>query len=174
MPSQWTAKQERKYEHIAESEKDQGRSERRAKEIAARTVNKERAQKGQSKTASRSSTEDMTPSQRGGRRSGTNRTKGRTREQLYKRGQAARDRGALLDEQGTAAPRRRLQEALMKVGLEREVKLRPGPGFSRFELPGRELAERSLTSTYYDTDDLRLAAGSITLRRRCRGRAIPP
>ncbi len=54
----------------------------------------------------------------------------------------------------------------MKAALEREVKLRPGPEFSRFELPGRELAERSLLSTYYDTDDLRLAAGSITLRRR--------
>ena len=57
----------------------------------------------------------------------------------------------------------------MKAGLEREVKLRPGPEFSRFELPGRELPERSLTSTYYDTDDLRLAAGSVTLRRRVSG-----
>lgn len=54
----------------------------------------------------------------------------------------------------------------MKAALEREVKLRPGPEFSRFELPGRELAERLLTSTYYDTEDLRLAAGSATLRRR--------
>ena len=90
MPTQGTAKQERKYEHIAESEQDQGRSERRAKEIAARTVNKERAQKGQTKTASRSSTGDMTSSQRGGQRSGTNRTKGRTREQLYNE---ARQRG---------------------------------------------------------------------------------
>jgi CHAD domain-containing protein len=43
--------------------------------------------------------------------------------------------------------------------------LRPGPGFSRFELPGRELPEQSSTSTYYDTEDLRLAAGSITLRQ---------
>jgi hypothetical protein len=83
VPTEWTAKQERKYEHIAESERDQGRSERRAKEIAARTVNKERAQKGQAKTASRSSTDDMTSSRRGGLRSGTNRTKGRTKEQLY-------------------------------------------------------------------------------------------
>jgi hypothetical protein len=83
VPTEWTAKQERKYEHIAESERDQGRSERRAKEIAARTVNKERAQKGQARTASRSSTDDMTSSRRGGLRSGTNRTKGRTKEQLY-------------------------------------------------------------------------------------------
>ena len=46
------------------------------------------------------------------------------------------------------------------------MKLRPGPGFSRLELPGRELPEEVLTSVYEDTDDLRLAAGSITLRRR--------
>jgi CHAD domain-containing protein len=61
----------------------------------------------------------------------------------------------------------------MKTALEREVKLRPGPEFSRFELPGRELAERLLASTYYDTDDLRLAAGSITLRRRVQGEGDP-
>ena len=46
------------------------------------------------------------------------------------------------------------------------MKLRPGPGFSRLELPGRELSEELLTSVYEDTDDLRLAAGSTTLRRR--------
>jgi plasmid stabilization system protein ParE len=83
MPRQWTDKQERKYEHIVESEKDQGASAKRAKEIAARTVNKERAQKGQTKTASRSSTDDISSSRRGGLRSGTNREKGRTRDQLY-------------------------------------------------------------------------------------------
>jgi plasmid stabilization system protein ParE len=83
MPSTWTDKQERKYEHIRDSERDQGASPRRAKEIAARTVNKERAQKGQARTASRSSTEDMSSSRRGGQRSGTNRPKGRTKEQLY-------------------------------------------------------------------------------------------
>ncbi|HET7170436.1 MAG TPA: hypothetical protein VFI18_02260 [Gaiellales bacterium] len=83
MPSTWTDKQERKYEHIRDSERDQGASPRRAKEIAARTVNKERAQKGQARTASRSSTEDMPSSRRGGQRSGTNRPKGRTKEQLY-------------------------------------------------------------------------------------------
>ena len=83
MPREWTDKQERKYEHIVESEKDQGESTKRAKEIAARTVNKERAQKGQTKTASRSSTDDMSSSRRGGLRSGTNREKGRTRDQLY-------------------------------------------------------------------------------------------
>ena len=83
MPQGWTDKQERKYEHIRDSEKDQGASTKRAKEIAARTVNKERAQKGQTRTASRSSTQDMSSSKRGGQRSGTNRRKGRTRDQLY-------------------------------------------------------------------------------------------
>ena len=83
MPKEWTDKQEREYQHIVDSEKDQGRSTKRAKEIAARTVNKERAQKGQTKTASRSSTDNMSSSKRGGRRSGTNRAKGRTKAQLY-------------------------------------------------------------------------------------------
>ena len=83
MPRSWTDKQERKYEHIVESEQDQGESAKRAKEIAARTVDKERAQKGESKTASRSSVDDMPSSKRGGQRSGTNRPKGRTKEQLY-------------------------------------------------------------------------------------------
>jgi len=73
----------RQYEHIKDSERKQGRSEKRSEEIAARTVNKERARSGQSKTSSRSSTNDMSSSRRGGQRSGTNRQKGRTREQLY-------------------------------------------------------------------------------------------
>ena len=80
---EWTAKQERKYEHIKDSAKERGASTRRAKEIAARTVQKERARRGQTKTASRSSTRDMSSSRRGGLRSGTNRPKGRTKEQLY-------------------------------------------------------------------------------------------
>ena len=83
MPKEWTAKQERKYEHIKDSVKERGASTKKAKEIAARTVNKERAQRGQSKTASRSSVRDISSSRRGGLRSGTNRPKGRTREQLY-------------------------------------------------------------------------------------------
>jgi hypothetical protein len=83
VPREWTAKQEREYEHIRDSQKQRGSSTKRAKEIAARTVNKERAQKGQTKTASRSSTQDMSSSRRGGLRSGTNRPKGRTRDQLY-------------------------------------------------------------------------------------------
>jgi hypothetical protein len=73
----------RQYEHIKDSERKQGRSERRAEEIAARTVNKERARTGQAKSSSRLSKTDMSSSRRGGLRSGTNRPKGRTKEQLY-------------------------------------------------------------------------------------------
>jgi hypothetical protein len=81
--SAWSAKRERQYEHIKESEKKQGRSTKRAKEIAARTVNKERARSGEARSRSRSSTRDMSSGRRGGLRSGTRRTKGRTKEQLY-------------------------------------------------------------------------------------------
>jgi plasmid stabilization system protein ParE len=81
--SEWTAKQERKYEHIVESERDRGASTARAKEIGARTVNKERAQRGQTRTASRTSTEDMPSSRRGGLRSGRPGPRGRTKAQLY-------------------------------------------------------------------------------------------
>jgi plasmid stabilization system protein ParE len=87
---EWTEKQERKYEHIKESQQDQGAPARRAKEIAARTVQKERAQTGQSKTASKASVQDMPSSKRGGQRSGTRRPKGRTKQQLY---EEAKQRG---------------------------------------------------------------------------------
>jgi len=84
MPRQeWTPKQERKYEHIKEGEQKRGRSTRRSKEIAARTVQKERARRGQTKTASRSSVRDISSSRRGGKRSGRSGPRGRTREQLY-------------------------------------------------------------------------------------------
>jgi hypothetical protein len=76
-------KRARQYEHIKKSEKDQGASESRAEEIAARTVNKERARSGESRTRSRTSTQDMSSGRRGGQRSGTSRQKGRTRDQLY-------------------------------------------------------------------------------------------
>jgi hypothetical protein len=76
-------KRARQYEHIKESQKDQGASASRAEEIAARTVNKERARSGESRTRSQTSTEDMPSSRRGGQRSGTRRPKGRTRDQLY-------------------------------------------------------------------------------------------
>jgi hypothetical protein len=78
----WGAKRERQYEHIKESEKKQGRSTKRAKQIAAATVNKERARKGESKSASRSSKRDISSGRRGGLRSGSG-PQGRTKEQLY-------------------------------------------------------------------------------------------
>ncbi len=76
-------KRARQYEHIKESQKDRGASEDRAEEIAARTENKERARSGESRQRSRTSTDDMSSSRRGGQRSGTARPKGRTRDQLY-------------------------------------------------------------------------------------------
>jgi hypothetical protein len=76
-------KRARQYEHIKDSERQQGASESRAEEIAARTVNKERARAGESRQRSRTSTDDISSGRRGGLRSGTNRTKGRTRDQLY-------------------------------------------------------------------------------------------
>jgi hypothetical protein len=76
-------KRARQYEHIKESVLDRGADENRAEEIAARTVNKERARAGESRTSSRTSTHDISPARRGGRRSGTSRPKGRTRDQLY-------------------------------------------------------------------------------------------
>jgi hypothetical protein len=76
-------KRARQYEHIKKSQKQQGRSEGRAVEIAARTVQKERARRGESRTSSRTSTQGMSSGRRGGRRSGTSGPKGRTRDQLY-------------------------------------------------------------------------------------------
>jgi hypothetical protein len=77
------SKRARQYEHIKDSQKDQGTSESRAEEIAARTVNKERARSGESRRRSRTSTQDISSGRRGGQRSGTRGPKGRTRDQLY-------------------------------------------------------------------------------------------
>lgn len=77
------SKRARQYEHIKESVLERGASEDKAEEIAARTVNKERARAGETKTASRTSVDDISSGRRGGLRSGTNRPKGRTRDQLY-------------------------------------------------------------------------------------------
>ena len=79
----WSNKRERQYEHIKDSAKEQGKSTKRAKEIAARTVNKERARSGEARTSSRSSTRDISSGRRGGLRSGTRRSTGQTKEQLY-------------------------------------------------------------------------------------------
>ena len=84
MPQQaWNKKRERQYEHIKDSLEDRGTSEDKAEEIAARTVNKERARSGEAMSSSRLSREDISSGRRGGLRSGTRRTKGRTRDQLY-------------------------------------------------------------------------------------------
>lgn len=85
----WSAKRERQYDHIKSSLKQRGKPERTAEAIAARTVNKERAQHGESKTASRSSLNDMPASRRGGLRSHQGEG-GRTYAQLYNE---ARSRG---------------------------------------------------------------------------------
>ncbi len=91
MPQQaWGAKRERQYEHVKDSLKERGTPEQKAEEIAARTVNKERARAGEAKTSSRLSRTDISSGRRGGLRSGTRRPKGRTRDQLY---EEAKDRG---------------------------------------------------------------------------------
>lgn len=82
MPRGASPKRERQYEHIKESAQERGVGEDRAEEIAARTVNKERARAGESKTASRTSTEDISSSRRGGLRSHSG-AEGPTRDQLY-------------------------------------------------------------------------------------------
>jgi hypothetical protein len=82
MPAGSSPKRERQYTHIKDSAKQRGASGKRAEEIAARTVNKERARSGEAKTASRSSVNDVSSGHRGGKRSHTG-AQGRTRDQLY-------------------------------------------------------------------------------------------
>ena len=83
MPQQsWSKKRERQYDHIKEGLEDRGRSEEQAEQIAARTVNKERARAGESEQASRTSTRDISSGRRGGKRSHQG-AGGRTRDQLY-------------------------------------------------------------------------------------------
>jgi hypothetical protein len=76
-------KRARQYEKIKKSARSRGASAGRAKEMAARTVNKNRARSGESRTRSSSSTRGASPQRRGGQKSGTNRPKGQTKEQLY-------------------------------------------------------------------------------------------
>ena len=90
----WSNKRERQYEHIKDSEKKQGRSTKRAKEIAARTVNKERARTGEARESSRTSRRDISSGLRGGLRgSGTRHERGRTKEQLYNEAKKMNIRG---------------------------------------------------------------------------------
>jgi hypothetical protein len=77
------SKRERQYQHIKDSERQQGASLKRAEEIAARTVNKERTRSGEAQTSSRTSTGDISSGRRGGLRSAKPGPRGRTREQLY-------------------------------------------------------------------------------------------
>ena len=86
----WSAKRERQYEHIKAGLEERGEPESKAEEIAARTVNKERARAGEARESSRLSRSDISSSRRGGLRSGTRRAKGRTRDQLY---EEAKDMG---------------------------------------------------------------------------------
>lgn len=81
-PKIWSRKRERQYEHIKEGLEDRGRSEEVAEEIAARTVNKERARAGEANQASRTSTDDISSGRRGGLRSHSG-SQGRTKDQLY-------------------------------------------------------------------------------------------
>ena len=82
MPREWSKKRERQYEAIKDSLEDRGRPEKTAKEIAARTVNKERARSGESEQASKTSTDDISSGRRGGLRSHKG-SGGRTKAQLY-------------------------------------------------------------------------------------------
>src|SRR5580658_8016679 len=82
MPRAWSKKRERQYEHIKEGLEDRGRSESTAEEIAARTVNKERARAGEAKQKSRTSTDDISSGRSGGLRSHQG-SGGRTKAQLY-------------------------------------------------------------------------------------------
>ncbi|MGW1285814.1 plasmid stabilization protein [Streptomyces sp. NPDC001118] len=82
MPAGSSSKRERQYEHIKKSAQERGESTRSAEEIAARTVNKERARSGESGTASRTSVKDMSSGERGGKRSGQG-PQGPTYDQLY-------------------------------------------------------------------------------------------
>ena len=84
MPQSWSAKRERQYEHVKDSAEDRGAGTKRAEEIAARTVNKNRAQSGESRQASKTSLKDKSPQQRGGERSGNRKGPGGpTKDQLY-------------------------------------------------------------------------------------------
>ena len=139
MPKAWSAKRERQYEHIKEGLEDSGRSEDAAEEIAARTVNKERARAGESKESSRTSTEDISSGRRGGLRSHSG-PAGRTRDQLY---QEARDKGV------------KGRSKMNKAQLERAVDRREVPREHRLAaiLPGQEAREGTRDRSTQDAAD---------------------
>jgi hypothetical protein len=92
MPRAWSKKRERQYDHIKDSLTSRGQSEKKAEEIAARTVNKDRAQAGEARQASRTSLQDISASRRGGLRSHRG-PGGRTKEQLYAEAQRKNIKG---------------------------------------------------------------------------------
>ena len=108
----WSKKRERQYEHIKEGLEDRGRSEDLAEEIAARTVNKERARAGEAKQASRTSTDDISSGRRGGLRSHSG-SGGRTRDQLYAEARKKNVHG---------------RSTMTKAQLQRAVDAEPAPG----------------------------------------------
>src|SRR5256885_14807200 len=101
--SAWNPKRERQYEHIKESLKERGAKEDKAEEIAARTVNKERARSGESRQASRTSIRDISSSQRGGPRSPSG-SGGPTKEQAYQEAPRKKVQGGSALTQGPPAP----------------------------------------------------------------------
>jgi hypothetical protein len=105
----WNQKRERQYEHIKEGLRERGEPETVAEEIAARTVNKERARAGESEEASRTSIEDISSGRRGGLRSHTG-PGGRTYDQLY---EEAKDRGI--------RGRSRMNKAQLERALDRRA-----------------------------------------------------
>ncbi|SEP00532.1 plasmid stabilization protein [Amycolatopsis saalfeldensis] len=110
MPQQtWSTKRERQYQHIKDSQRERGASTDRAEEIAARTVNKNRAQSGESRQASRTSTHDVSPQHRGGKRSGNRQGPGGpTKDQLYNEAKQRNIRGR------SAMSKQELKKALGK------------------------------------------------------------
>ena len=112
-PRAWTQKRERQYEHIKDSLEDRGTSEDKAEEIAARTVNKERARAGEAKTSSRLSRTDISSGRRGGLRSGTRRAEGADARPALRRGEEHGYRGPLEDDEGAAAASGRSAEVDM-------------------------------------------------------------
>lgn len=112
---EWSKKRERQYEHIKESLRDKGRSEDTAEEIAARTVNKTRAQQGESEQASPTSINDKSPSQRGGQRSHQG-PQGRTKNQLYE------DAKRLGIEGRSGMDKDELENAVKKIESQKDAK----------------------------------------------------
>src|SRR5882672_9209225 len=132
MPQQsWSAKRERQYQDIKKSLRDQGRTEDLAEEIAARTVNKERARSGEAKQASRTSTKNISSSRRGGLRSHAG-PGGRTKEQLYEEAKRKNVKGR------SSMNKSQLERAVGRRVMSGRADRRPGHKLSQLSAgPGR-------------------------------------